>query len=232
MLGWTSVEVEPVMRNIVAQANSRACEKGKPCEWNDKTYYAALDPYAAKRLKSNSKRSAEPEKGNWHVVSTSESNPSAEKEETKKEIKQSTTNGPAFEKSPTNGQTEGQTSGSMGELTQEEFVTKKIHKDRLPPGMVGIPARQYLLRPEAIESVFVMFRLTGDSYWREKGWKMFQAIDKATRTDLANSAIRDVTVDEPRPSDNMQSFWTAETLKYFYLLFSDPSVMSLDEYVL
>ena len=24
MLGWTSVEVEPVMRNIVAQVNSRA----------------------------------------------------------------------------------------------------------------------------------------------------------------------------------------------------------------
>lgn len=209
------------------------CEKGKPCEWNDQTYYAALDPYAAKRLKSNSKRSAEPEKGNWHVVSTSESNTPAEKEETKKETtQQSTTNGPAFEKSTTNGQTERLNSGETGELTQEEFVTKKIHKDRLPPGMVGIPARQYLLRPEAIESVFVMFRLTGDSYWREKGWNMFQAIDKATRTDLANSAIRDVTVDAPRPTDNMQSFWTAETLKYFYLLFSDPSVMSLDEYVL
>lgn len=29
----------------------------------------------------------------------------------------------------------------------------------------------------------------------------------------------------------LQSFWTAETLKYFYLIFSPPDVISLDEYV-
>jgi mannosyl-oligosaccharide alpha-1,2-mannosidase len=29
----------------------------------------------------------------------------------------------------------------------------------------------------------------------------------------------------------MQSFWMAETLKYFYLIFSDPEVISLDDYV-
>jgi mannosyl-oligosaccharide alpha-1,2-mannosidase len=29
----------------------------------------------------------------------------------------------------------------------------------------------------------------------------------------------------------MNSFWLAETLKYFYLLYSEPSLMSLDEWV-
>lgn len=29
-----------------------------------------------------------------------------------------------------------------------------------------------------------------------------------------------------------QSFWLAETLKYFYLAFSPPDVISLDDYVL
>ena len=29
-----------------------------------------------------------------------------------------------------------------------------------------------------------------------------------------------------------QSFWLAETLKYFYLLFCPPDVVSLDDYVL
>jgi mannosyl-oligosaccharide alpha-1,2-mannosidase len=29
-----------------------------------------------------------------------------------------------------------------------------------------------------------------------------------------------------------QSFWMAETLKYFFLVFSDPDVISLDDYVL
>lgn len=33
------------------------------------------------------------------------------------------------------------------------------------------------------------------------------------------------------PNTRLQSFWTAETLKYFYLIFSPPDVISLDEYV-
>lgn len=31
---------------------------------------------------------------------------------------------------------------------------------------------------------------------------------------------------------NNQSFWLAETLKYFYLVFSTPDIISLDDYVL
>ena len=30
----------------------------------------------------------------------------------------------------------------------------------------------------------------------------------------------------------MESFWLAETLKYFYLIFSDPNVISLNDSVL
>jgi len=29
----------------------------------------------------------------------------------------------------------------------------------------------------------------------------------------------------------MESFWTAETLKYFYLTFSEPELISLDDFV-
>lgn len=32
--------------------------------------------------------------------------------------------------------------------------------------------------------------------------------------------------------DSMESFWLGETLKYFYLIFSEPDLISLDEYVL
>ena len=90
-------------------------------------------------------------------------------------------------------------------------------------------------RPEAIESVFVMYRITGDKTWRDKGWKMFQAIQNATRTEWGYSAIKDVTVTKSKKknmSDSMESFWLGETLKYFYLLFSPPDLVSLDEYVL
>ena len=87
-------------------------------------------------------------------------------------------------------------------------------------------------RPEAIESVFIMYRATGDVYWREKGWEMFKAIEKHTIATYGASAINDVTSEKPMAVDEMESFWLAETLKYFYLLFSEPTLISLDDYVL
>lgn len=77
-----------------------------------------------------------------------------------------------------------------------------------------------------------MYRITGDPSWMDKGWNMFEATVKATRTEFGNSAIDDVMVSEPQLKDEMESFWVAETLKYYYLLFSEPDVISLDEWVL
>lgn len=77
-----------------------------------------------------------------------------------------------------------------------------------------------------------MYRITGDPTWQEKGWKMWEAIIKATRTEHGNSAIDNILSENPSPVDEMESFWVAETLKYFYLLYSAPDVISLDDYVL
>ncbi|KAB5583130.1 glycoside hydrolase family 47 protein [Coniochaeta sp. 2T2.1] len=92
---------------------------------------------------------------------------------------------------------------------------------------------RYLLRPEAIESIFVLYRVTGDEALRETAWTMFQRIMMATETPLGNAAVVNVTVSgETEKEDSMESFWMAETLKYFYLIFSPPDVVSLDEFVL
>lgn len=117
-------------------------------------------------------------------------------------------------------------------LSHEKYVAARISEERLPPGYTKIKARDYRLRPEAIESVFIMYRLTGDESWREKGWTMFNAVDRATKTDIAHAAVKDVTSQLMEQDDTMESFWLAETLKYYYLLFSDPSLISLDEFVL
>jgi mannosyl-oligosaccharide alpha-1,2-mannosidase len=77
-----------------------------------------------------------------------------------------------------------------------------------------------------------MYCLTGNPIWQEKGWKMFQAIMKHTRTPIANARISDVTHANPKQDDSMESFWLAETLKYLYLLFSEPDLVSLDNFVL
>ncbi|KAA6410132.1 MAG: glycoside hydrolase family 47 [Lasallia pustulata] len=103
----------------------------------------------------------------------------------------------------------------------------------LPAGFTEVADSRYLLRPEAIESVFILYRITGDTTLQDKAWNMFQAIEKYTRTDVGHAAIDDVTVSNPPPAkfDSMESFWTAETLKYFFLIFSHPDLISLDKYV-
>ena len=77
-----------------------------------------------------------------------------------------------------------------------------------------------------------MYRISGDAAWMDKGWRMWEAIMKATRTEVGHSAIDDVLDEKPTQLDEMESFWLAETLKYFYLLFTTPDVISLDDWVL
>ncbi|KAI9744441.1 MAG: hypothetical protein M1818_001970 [Claussenomyces sp. TS43310] len=93
-------------------------------------------------------------------------------------------------------------------------------------GFRNVDDSSYQLRPEAIESVFIMYRLTADASWQDKGWKMFKAITKHTRTDIANARLENVMDTNPAKQDSMESFWLAETLKYFYLLYSAPEVAS------
>ncbi|KIV99826.1 uncharacterized protein PV09_08496 [Verruconis gallopava] len=116
-------------------------------------------------------------------------------------------------------------------LSHEEFAKTLIKEDRLPDGIQAIHDRRYILRPEALESVFYMHRITGSPYWRRAGWNMISAILKHTRTELAHSAIDDVTKKFPKQTDSMESFWLAETLKYAWLLFEEEDKWSLDEWV-
>ena len=90
---------------------------------------------------------------------------------------------------------------------------------------------RYILRPEAIESIYYLYRITGDERLQDIAWDMFAAIDNNTRTEFANAALRDMTQKDPPKDDSMESFWMAETLKYFYLVFSEPGLVSLDDFV-
>ena len=119
------------------------------------------------------------------------------------------------------------------EEDKEKSPEDIIEQKHLPQGFTHIPDKRYILRPEAIESVFVLYRVTARQDLAESAWEMFEAIEKVTKTELANSAVGDVTVPEREPQklNSMESFWMGETLKYFYLVFSAPSVISLDDYM-
>ncbi|TQV98974.1 hypothetical protein V2A60_007335 [Cordyceps javanica] len=116
--------------------------------------------------------------------------------------------------------------------SHEEYVETYIASTRMPAGFARVTYKSYILRPEAIESVWYMYRITGDPTWMDKGWDMFEATMAATDTDLANTAVSDVMFEKPPMDDAMESFWIAETLKYYYMLYAGPDVISLDEWVL
>jgi len=62
----------------------------------------------------------------------------------------------------------------------------------LPKPFSVMRDQQYLLRPEAIESIFILYRITGKADLLDVAWHMFQSIRKATETKYAFSAIADV----------------------------------------
>jgi mannosyl-oligosaccharide alpha-1,2-mannosidase len=118
---------------------------------------------------------------------------------------------------------------------------------QVPEGFHFVYDKRYLLRPEAIESIFIMYRLTSDEYYRDVAWKIFQSIITHTRTPYGHSALSSVITLQEREVviegrtvmrklapqlDDMESFWFAETLKYFYLIFSDVKEMDLGDWVL
>ncbi|XP_070508173.1 mannosyl-oligosaccharide alpha-1,2-mannosidase IA isoform X1 [Chironomus tepperi] len=91
--------------------------------------------------------------------------------------------------------------------------------------------KYYILRPETFESYFIMWRLTHDQKYRDWGWDAIQALEKHCRSDGGYSGIKNVYLEPPQQDDVQQSFFLAESLKYLYLLFSDDSLLPLDEWV-
>ena len=162
---------------------------------------------------------------------------------------------------------------AMDESEDADFWEHWVKKQGLKEGFVEIMDGKYQLRPETIESVFVLWRITGDPKYQDIAWEMFQSITRLTKTKIAYAGLPDVMVnpsllalgkrdveldeeaeegdeeqqqDETKPKlekrkkskstgpaldDRMESFWLGETLKYFYLIFCEPDVVSLDEYV-
>jgi mannosyl-oligosaccharide alpha-1,2-mannosidase len=103
----------------------------------------------------------------------------------------------------------------------------------LPEGFVSVTDSQHLLDSSStIESVLVMYRLTGDPAWREAGWKLFTAIRAHTHVQGGHSGLDDAMKDIPGHLNETGGLGLVKSLKLFYLLFVDPAVVSLDEYVL
>lgn len=66
-----------------------------------------------------------------------------------------------------------------------------------------------LQRPETVESLFLMFRVTNDPVYRKWGWEIFEAFKLYTLVPDGEgyTSLNDVTKIPPTTRDNMESFW-------------------------
>ena len=80
----------------------------------------------------------------------------------------------------------------------------------------------YPLRPEIVESAYVLRRLTGDQQYVDMGKVFLDSLVAHCRTDAGYTTLKSVVTMEK--GDLMPSYFLAETLKYLYLIFAPDSV--------
>lgn len=87
----------------------------------------------------------------------------------------------------------------------------------------------YPLRPEIVESTYVLYQYTKDPKYLVMGKQMWEDFVRHCRTDVAYTGLRNVVTKEK--ADYMHSFLLAETFKYFYLLFAPDKTLDLKKVV-
>jgi mannosyl-oligosaccharide alpha-1,2-mannosidase len=124
------------------------------------------------------------------------------------------------------------------ELVSTYVALYSKHKSGLMPecmefydDRVRICAGEYLLRPETIESIFVMYRFTGLQKYRDYAWTIFQAIEKSCKVKDGYAGVNQVDEDPLSHADHMDSYFLAETLKYLYLIFSGSDLIPMASWV-
>ena len=104
-----------------------------------------------------------------------------------------------------------------------------IEPDELNYATMKIEDAEYPLRPEIIESTYYLYHYTHDEKYLAMGQTYYASLVKYCRTPEAFAALKNV--ETKQQTDDMESFFFAETLKYLYLLFAPPSTLDLNAIV-
>jgi mannosidase alpha-like ER degradation enhancer 2 len=104
-----------------------------------------------------------------------------------------------------------------------------VEPEQMDYSTMEVVSGGYPLRPEALESAYILYTLTGEERYKAMGWDIFQRIVEWCRNDVGFAHLEDVRTKEQ--SDAMESFFLAETLKYAYLLFAEEGTLNFDEVI-
>ena len=100
--------------------------------------------------------------------------------------------------------------------TARPFPTSKNSKTAWKDDYIMKPLDAHnLQRPETVESLFMMYRITNDPIYREWGWQIFKAFQKygILEGEQGYTSLDNVNAVPPPRRDNMESFWLVRDTK-------------------
>ena len=104
-----------------------------------------------------------------------------------------------------------------------------IEPEEINYATMNVTSKEYVLRPEIIESAYYLYHYTGDVQYCKIGEKIYRDLVHYCRNDVGYASLKNVITKEK--SDEMESFFFAETMKYLYLLLEPSGTLSLDSVV-
>ncbi|KAJ5735533.1 mannosyl-oligosaccharide alpha-1-2-mannosidase 1B [Penicillium malachiteum] len=112
------------------------------------------------------------------------------------------------------------------------YNTSTYRAEAAKNGGYFIEDAAYASYPEPLESIFYAYRVTGDERWQEYNWQIFNALNTTRSKAVPYAEITDVNAPYGGELSNyVASFYFAEVLKYLYLTFAEPDVVSLDNFM-
>eukprot|EP00118_Oscarella_pearsei_P011592 m.78695 g.78695 ORF g.78695 m.78695 type:complete len:576 (+) comp36114_c0_seq9:62-1789(+) len=85
----------------------------------------------------------------------------------------------------------------------------------------------YPLRPELVESTYLLYRATRNPFYLHVGSEILESLEKHSRAKCGYTTLHNV-VDKTQ-EDRMESFFLSETCKYLYLLFDQENYLNRRE---
>ena len=119
--------------------------------------------------------------------------------------------------------------GRLMQSIYRMWTASGIEPEELDYGTLRVVSPGYELRPEALESSYYLYRITGDERYRAMARVMVDSLVRYTRAATGFSALASVVTKERR--DRMESYFLAETLKYAWLTFAPPRALDFDAIV-
>ncbi|ORZ21093.1 glycoside hydrolase [Absidia repens] len=105
---------------------------------------------------------------------------------------------------------------TIGDLTRhKERLAKQFGVFQFDPG--------YILRPETLESIYYFHQLTQEQTYQDMSWEIFNALHTYCRANSGFSGIDSVDTFFPKWDNRQESFVFAETFKYLYLMWDEPT---------